>query len=134
MADTPRLTVRCEYPDTDMPPTEVTFRLSPSYGLLTATDVHNWFVSMLEEHGAGRLDRTALEERLAGRHQVAQGRKSFLDRDVQGAVQDNAQRPVGVVLPNQDHRVAEVQIVQATAGDQQTAPQTLQFVTSSRRS
>ena len=30
---TPRLTIRCEYPDTDMPPTEVTFRLSPSYGL-----------------------------------------------------------------------------------------------------
>ncbi len=29
----PRLTIRCEYPDTDMPPTEVTFRLSPSYGL-----------------------------------------------------------------------------------------------------
>ncbi len=36
MADTPRLTVRCEYPDTDLPPTEVTFRLSPSYGLTTA--------------------------------------------------------------------------------------------------
>ena len=32
---TPRLTIRCEYPDTDMPPTEVTFRLSPSYGLTT---------------------------------------------------------------------------------------------------
>ena len=35
MADAPRLTVRCEYPDTDMPPTEVTFGLSPSYGLTT---------------------------------------------------------------------------------------------------
>ena len=32
---TPRLTIRCEYPDTDLPPTEVTFRLSPSYGLTT---------------------------------------------------------------------------------------------------
>ena len=30
-----RPTARCEYPDTDMPPTEVTFRLSPSYGLTT---------------------------------------------------------------------------------------------------
>ena len=30
---TPRLTIRCEYPDTDLPPTEVTFRLSPAYGL-----------------------------------------------------------------------------------------------------
>ena len=39
----PRLTVRCEYPDTDMPPTEVTFRLSPSYGLLTAREAHDWF-------------------------------------------------------------------------------------------
>ena len=35
MADTPRLTVRCEYPD--MPPTEVTFGLSPSYGILTGS-------------------------------------------------------------------------------------------------
>ena len=35
---TPRLTIRCEYPDTDLPPTEVTFRLSPSYGLHTARD------------------------------------------------------------------------------------------------
>ncbi len=47
MADTPRLTVRCEYPDTDMPPSEVTFRLSPSYGLLTALEAHDWFLGML---------------------------------------------------------------------------------------
>ena len=47
---TPRLTVHCEYPDDGLAPTVVSFRLSPSYGLLTATDVHNWFVSMLEEH------------------------------------------------------------------------------------
>jgi len=50
MADTPRLTVRCEYPDTDMPPTEVTFRLSPSYGLLTAREAHDWFLSLMREH------------------------------------------------------------------------------------
>ncbi len=47
---TPRLTVHCEYPDDGLAPTVVSFRLSPSYGLLTATDAHNWFVSMLEEH------------------------------------------------------------------------------------
>ena len=29
---TPRLTVHCEYPDTELAPTVVTFRLSPSYG------------------------------------------------------------------------------------------------------
>ena len=50
MADAPRLTVRCEYPDTDMPPTEVTFRLSPSYGLLTAREAHDWFLSLMREH------------------------------------------------------------------------------------
>ena len=50
MADNLRLTVRCEYDDTDMPPTEVTFRLSPSYGLLTAREVHAWFLRMLREH------------------------------------------------------------------------------------
>jgi len=47
LVSTPRLTVRCEYPDTDMPPTEVTFRLSPSYGLLTALEAHDWFLGML---------------------------------------------------------------------------------------
>ena len=39
---TPRLTVRCEYPDTEMPPTVVTFGLSPRYGLHTACDAHEW--------------------------------------------------------------------------------------------
>ena len=33
---TPRLTIRCEYPDTLMPPTEVTFCLSPDYGINSA--------------------------------------------------------------------------------------------------
>ncbi len=50
MADTPRLTVRCEYSDTDMPPTEVTFGLSPSYGILTAREAHDWFLLMMREH------------------------------------------------------------------------------------
>jgi len=47
---TPRLTIRCEYPDTDLPPTEVTFRLSPSYGLATGLEVHDWFLSLMREH------------------------------------------------------------------------------------
>ncbi len=42
MADTPRLTIRCEYPDTDMPPCEVTFGVSPGYGILTGADPHIW--------------------------------------------------------------------------------------------
>ena len=50
MAKTPRLTIRCEYPDTDMEPTEVTFRLSPSYGLLTARETHDWFLGMMRVH------------------------------------------------------------------------------------
>ncbi len=44
---TPRLTVRCEYPDTPLEPTEVTFGLSPSYGILTAREAHDWFLAML---------------------------------------------------------------------------------------
>ena len=48
---TPRITIRCVYPGTDMPPTEVTFRLSPSYGLLTPREAHDWFLSMMREHG-----------------------------------------------------------------------------------
>ena len=46
----PRLTVRCEYPDTPLEPTEVTFGLSPSYGLLTAREAHDWFLEMMREH------------------------------------------------------------------------------------
>ena len=47
---TPRLTIRCEYPDTDLPPTGVSFRPSPSYGLLTARDAHDWFLLMMRSH------------------------------------------------------------------------------------
>ena len=32
-----------------MPPTEVTFGLSPSYGLLTAREAHDWFLDMLHD-------------------------------------------------------------------------------------
>ncbi len=49
MADNPRLTVRCEYPDTDLPPTEVTFRLSPSYGLTTGHEANERFIDMLRD-------------------------------------------------------------------------------------
>ncbi len=50
MAETPRLTVRCEYPYTDMPPTEVTFGLSRCYGIHTAREAHEWFLQMTAEN------------------------------------------------------------------------------------
>ena len=50
MADTPRLTVRCEYPDTDLPPTDVTFRLAASYGLTTGHEANEWFIEMMRVH------------------------------------------------------------------------------------
>ncbi len=50
MADTPHLTIRCEYPDTDLEPTMVTFRLSPRYGLHTAHEANEWFLDMMHEH------------------------------------------------------------------------------------
>ncbi len=50
MADTPHLTIRCEYPDDSSPPSEVSFRLSPSYGLLTAREAHDWFLLMMRSH------------------------------------------------------------------------------------
>ncbi len=49
-ARTPRLTIRCEYPDSDMPPTEVTFRLSPSYGLTTGHEANEWFLEMMHKY------------------------------------------------------------------------------------
>ena len=33
-----------------MPPTKVTFALSPSYGFSTARDANEWFIDMLHEH------------------------------------------------------------------------------------
>ncbi len=50
MTKSPRLTVRCEYPDTDVPSTEVTFGLSPSYGLTTGHEANEWFIDMMREH------------------------------------------------------------------------------------
>ena len=47
MADSPRLTVLCVYPDMSSPPSEVTFGLSPAYGLHTAREAHDWFVLMM---------------------------------------------------------------------------------------
>ena len=46
----PRITVRCAYPETDMPPTEVSFALSASYGFLTDREAHEWFMRMMREH------------------------------------------------------------------------------------
>ena len=46
----PRLIVRCEYPDTPMPPTEVMFGLAASYGILTAREAHDWFLLMMRSH------------------------------------------------------------------------------------
>ena len=50
MADTLRLTVRCEYPDMSSPPSAVCFRLSPSYCLHTAREAHDWFLEMMRQH------------------------------------------------------------------------------------
>ena len=33
-----------------MAPTEVTFGLSPSYGLTTAHEAHDWFLGMMRVH------------------------------------------------------------------------------------
>jgi len=50
MADTPRLSVRCEYPDGSSPPSEVPFRLSPRYGIHNALEAHDWFLKMMAEN------------------------------------------------------------------------------------
>ncbi len=62
MGKTPRLTVRCEYPDESSPPSEASFRLSPSYGLLTAREAHDWFLSMMREHDEFVVETDIAEE------------------------------------------------------------------------
>ena len=46
----PRLTIRCEYPGSDSPPDEVSFRLSPRYGIHNAREAHDWFLRMMHAH------------------------------------------------------------------------------------
>ena len=46
----PRLTVRCEYPETGIAPTEVSFGPSPRYGIHNAREAHDWFLKMMREH------------------------------------------------------------------------------------
>ena len=46
----PRITVRCEYPDGSSSPSEVSFRLSPSYELVTTREAHEWFLLMMRSH------------------------------------------------------------------------------------
>ena len=62
MADTPHLTVRCEYPDTDLTPTEVTFGLAPSYGLRTARDAQVWFLGLMHDHEEFEVETDKAEE------------------------------------------------------------------------
>ena len=46
----PRLTVRCTYPGTQLPPTRVTFGLSSEYGFTGAREAHDWVLRMIREH------------------------------------------------------------------------------------
>ena len=50
MGNTPRITIRCEYPGSDSPPSEVSFRLSPRYGIHNAREAHDWFLQMAAEN------------------------------------------------------------------------------------
>ena len=50
MTNNPRLTVRCEYPDTSLKPTEVTFGLAAFYGIHSAREAHEWFLLMMRSH------------------------------------------------------------------------------------
>ena len=47
---TPRLTIRCEYPETGIARTEITFRLSPHYGIQSAREAHDWFLKTMQAH------------------------------------------------------------------------------------
>ena len=57
----------------------------------------------------------ALEEEIPGFDQGAKGGNGLFHRDVQGPVQDDPEGAIGVVFPQENHRVAEVRIEQATA-------------------
>ena len=58
----PRLTVRCEYPDGSSPPDEVSFRLSPQYGIHTAREAHDWFLKMMGENEEFEVETDRAED------------------------------------------------------------------------
>ena len=45
-----------------MPPTGVTFRLSPSYGLTTGHEANEWFIDMLRKHEAFEVETDRVGE------------------------------------------------------------------------
>jgi len=62
MADTPFLRILCVYPDDSSPPSEVSFRLSPSYGIHTALAALDWFLCMMREHEEFEVETDRLGE------------------------------------------------------------------------
>ncbi len=58
----PHLTVRCEYPDTSLPSTEVTFRLSRRYGIHSVLDANRWFLRMMRENEEFEVETDKAEE------------------------------------------------------------------------
>jgi len=46
----PQLTIHCTYPNTSLPPTCVTFGLSPESGIHTGREAHDWFLRMMARH------------------------------------------------------------------------------------
>ena len=41
--------IRCEYPDTPLEPTIVSFCLARSYGIHSAREAHEWFLKMMRK-------------------------------------------------------------------------------------
>ena len=59
---TPRLSVRCEYPDSSMEPTCVSFRLSPRYCIYSAREAHEWFLRLMQGHEKFEVETDRAEE------------------------------------------------------------------------
>ncbi len=58
----PRLTVGVVYPDGPLEPIEVTFSLSPSYGIRTPDDALGWFRRMMGEHEGFEVETDRAED------------------------------------------------------------------------
>ena len=55
-APSPLITIRCEYLGLCPYPVEITFGLSPRYGIRTAREAHDWFLKMMSEHYAFEVE------------------------------------------------------------------------------
>ena len=76
-------------------------------------------VELGHDHGRVGLDRAALEQQVAGRHQVGERGNGLVHRHLGRTVEDDPDRALVVVMADQDDRAPEVRVEERGVRDQE---------------